>query len=456
MQRKKKGYMIKTKKRKGYRYEGKGCCLAIMLCLYSLLGCSQSQSSMLSVDKMFNLIEANNNRLKSQKTAVEMSKRAVDAAKADKWPDIQAQLSLSYLGNGFLTDRDFSNYTSAPIPHFGNNFSLQATQVLYSGGAVSNRINEAELAHKQAELTVELDRQQIKFYCLGYYLDLCKTNNQMKVYNNNIALTNKLVNDVKAKIEQGTALKNDLTRYELQLENLKLGLSRLASNRLIINHTLCNALGLEQTSLIIPDTTLIYKVYEQAGYDYWKSNTFASSPQIKQAAVNTAMKQTQEKMQRAGQLPTLSLIAANHFDGPITIEVPPINKNFNYWFVGVNVSYNLSSVYKNNKRVKQAEWAARQAKENETVVKEQADNAIQAGYADYLQAYVELQTQQKKVELAQQNYNLLQERYLQQLALITDMTDASNLKLAAELDEVNARIGIMYAYYKLKFLSGTL
>jgi outer membrane protein TolC len=50
----------------------------------------------------------------------------------------------------------------------------------------------------------------------------------------------------------------------------------------------------------------------------------------------------------------------------------------------------------------------------------------------------------------------VEDRYLNQLAIITDMIDASNMKLSAELQEVNARIGIIYAYHKMKYTAGTL
>lgn len=69
---------------------------------------------------------------------------------------------------------------------------------------------------------------------------------------------------------------------------------------------------------------------------------------------------------------------------------------------------------------------------------------------------MELETQQKNVQLAQQNYEVVNNRYLNQLALITDMIDASNMKLNAELNEVDARINIAYAYYKMKYITGQL
>ena len=47
-------------------------------------------------------------------------------------------------------------------------------------------------------------------------------------------------------------------------------------------------------------------------------------------------------------------------------------------------------------------------------------------------------------------------RYLSQLALVTDMVDASNLKLNAELSEVDARINIVYADYRMKYIAGEI
>lgn len=72
------------------------------------------------------------------------------------------------------------------------------------------------------------------------------------------------------------------------------------------------------------------------------------------------------------------------------------------------------------------------------------------------QSFVELRTQQKSVELAQQNYQVVNNRYLNQLALITDMIDASNIKLNAELQEVNARINIAYTYYNVRYVAGNI
>ena len=113
---------------------------------------------------------------------------------------------------------------------------------------------------------MKLTRQQARFIALGQYLDLYKIDNRIKVYEKNIELTRQLIADIKAKQTQGMALKNDITRYELQMESLKLGLTSLHNNRSILNHQLLNTLGMsqenkgEQEMQIIPDATIADKL----------------------------------------------------------------------------------------------------------------------------------------------------------------------------------------------------
>ncbi len=81
---------------------------------------------------------------------------------------------------------------------------------------------------------------------------------------------------------------------------------------------------------------------------------------------------------------------------------------------------------------------------------------VKEAYIRFREAFTVYDTQEKSLELAEQNYKVINNRYLNDLALITDMLDASNFKLSAELQVVNARINILFNYYKLKKASGNL
>lgn len=94
--------------------------------------------------------------------------------------------------------------------------------------------------------------------------------------------------------------------------------------------------------------------------------------------------------------------------------------------------------------------------EQRRLAEEELDNAIHAAYIGLNEAYTRLQTQQKSVQLAHENFNIVKHRYLNGLSLITDMLDASNTQLDTELQLTNDQINILYQYYLLKKLNGTL
>ncbi len=414
------------------------------------------QGQTMSIDQLFERVENNSKQLRTQRAGVESAVHGISSAKSQRLPDIDATLSVSYIGNALMTDRDFSNAQGLKSPHFGNSFSLQAQQVVYAGGAIDAGIRLAEMGKRQAENGVVLTRQQMRFVALGQYLDLYKIDNRMKVYEQNIALTRQLIDDIKARQAQGMALKNDITRYELQMESLQLGLTALRNNRSILNHQLCNTLGLSESTDIMPDTTVAERQYAKEGEQYWQKAALTRSPLLEQSSINVSMAQQKEKLAKSELLPKVSVVAADNFNGPITFELPPIDKNLNTWYVGVGVKYSLGALYKSNKRIRQASADTRQAQEAYALQSEQLNNSIQAAYTQYQQTYVELATQKKSVELARQNYEVINNRYLNQMALVTDMVDASNLRLNAELQEVDARINIVYAYYRVKYAAGDI
>lgn len=418
-----------------------------------------SKKENMTISQLFQKVEDNSKSLRTSLSGVEAAHLGIESAKSKKLPDLNASLSFSYIGNALITDRDFSNVHGLKSPHFGNNFAFQAQQVVYAGGAINAGIKLAELGKQQAEVGVKLTRQQIRFIALGQYLDLYKIDNRIKVYEKNIELTRQLIDDIKEKQTHGMALKNDITRYELQMESLKLGLTALRNNRSILNHQLCNTLGMNQGNQeiqIIPDATIADKTYGKEGEAYRQTAGTLNSPLLEQSSNAIRIAEQKEKIAKSDLLPKVAFVAADNFDGPILFELPPVDKNLNVWYVGVGVKYSLSSLFKSNKRIKQAAVETRQAKEAHAVQAEQLNNNVQAAYVQYQQTYVELETQRKSVELAQQNYDVMNARYLSQLALVTDMVDASNLKLNAELSEVDARINIVYAYYRMKYVAGEI
>lgn len=423
--------------------------MAITFALAAIGASAQAQQRSLTIDELFSLVEQSSKSLRSTKAGVDVAAKAVDEARSQRLPDINASLSLSYNGNVVMMDRDFSDATGFSSPHFGNSFALEARQTIYAGGAVNAGIKLAELHHEQAQTAVDQSRDAQRFIALSQYLDLCRMANAIKVYESNIELTKRLIDDIKAKQAQGMALKNDVTRYELQMETLKLGLRKAEDQRDVINYELDNTLGTPNTT-IVPNINLDEMQFSPL------ATTGSESPIIRQSQLGIDIAKSQLKLAKSEMLPKLAVVAVDNFNGPFTYDIPPIDKNFNIWYVGVGINYSLSSLFKGNKGVRRAEASLVKSHDDYNVATESIDNQLQSAQTMFEQSKVELRTQQKSVELARQNYEVINDRYLNQLALITDMIDASNVRLNAELQEVNARINMVYTYYKIKYIAGEI
>lgn len=434
--------------------------LFIMACCVPLCSvgvhAQEVSGRVISMEEMFSLADQNSKSLRPSATAVNEAREGVKVAKNARLPEIEASLSFSYLGDACLIDRDLSGGMNAPMPHFGNNFAIEATQAIYAGGAISGSIELAKLQEESAKMNLENSRDKVRFMLVGYYLDLFKQKNMLRVYDRNIEQTKQVLRDIRAKGDEGIVLKNDITRYELLLANLELVRTQIQNGITILNNNLTTTLGLPDNLRLEPDTTILTRTLPVENKENWMNAAFAHSPSLKQLSLAVQMTKYQDKIIKSERLPKIGLFAGNKLDGPIVIEVPPINKNLNYWYVGVGVKYNIASLYKTNKSVNRSKWTMQRTKEQYEDAREQTELAVKAEHIKYLESYVELTTQQKSVELANQNYAVVSNRYKNDMALITDMLDASNSKLSAEVLLVNAQINTVFNYYKLLYISGTL
>ncbi|MOA42200.1 hypothetical protein D3C78_1642300 [compost metagenome] len=57
---------------------------------------------------------------------------------------------------------------------------------------------------------------------------------------------------------------------------------------------------------------------------------------------------------------------------------------------------------------------------------------------------------------ANENYRIVRMKYLNQLALITDMIDADNSLLEAKFTDVSAKVDAQLKYYQLQHAAGIL
>lgn len=440
--------------------------------------CAQENTvQTMTLTALYDIADRQSRKVRVSEVALQAAEEGVAAAKSALLPSVDLSLQGSYTGNAFMLSRGFSGSGTTdyivpgvgviPVangkqdtPHWGNSFTAQVSQVVYAGGAIRSGIRMAELGKEMAELDVEKNRQEIRFLLTGYYLDLCKLDNQIEVVRSNIALTQKEIEQMKTRREQGTVLQNDITRYELQLQSLELTLTKLTDAFSIINHQLVTTLHLPEQTVIAPDKTQLDSEIDAlaaiTAQETWQKTAADNNLGIRQATVASSLAEQKVKQAKAESLPSVAVVAENRLFGPYTQDLIPKDCNVNVWFVGIGIKYSLGSLWKNQHNIRKARIEHLQSQEALSFAHEEVEKGVQASYTNLSTSYTEVKTQQKQVELANQNYSVVQNRYQNDLALLTDMVDAANMKLSAEMALVNARIGMLYNFYQLKYITNTL
>lgn len=461
------------------------CALAVVMTVGACCCVPMWAQQRMSLRTLFDLADEQNQRIKVSEAALKAAEEGVASAKAAMLPSVEFGVQGSYTGNAFMMSRGFSTSGTTeyivpglgpqqvqngkqPTPHWGNSFTAQASQVIYAGGAIRSGIEMAKLGRQLAELDVEKNRQEVRFLLTGYYLDLYRLQNQSQVIARNIELTEKVIEQMKARREQGTVLKNDITRYELQQQSLLLAKTQVDDAQKIIRHQIATAIhlpdgedfevegfeGLERFEGF--EGSKDYEGLRCDGEALWQQRATDHNIDIRRTSLATELSEQKVRNARAASLPSVAVVAENSLSGPYTADLIPKNANVNVWFVGVGVKYNLSNLWKNRHDIRKAKHESTQARESVRMVREDVENGVQATYTNLLTCATEVQTQEKQVELADQNYAVVRNRYANDLALLTDMLDASNMKLSADMALVNARINVLYNYFKLKYITNTL
>lgn len=417
---------------------------------------AQNIERTMKLAELFELADSVSLKIKSSRSQVQVAEAAVKVAKNRLLPDVNITASATYNGNAWMADRDFGNGKMLHSPHFGNNFALEVAQVVYAGGAIKHDIERAELQAQLASLDVSNQQQSVRFLLMGCYLNVYKFRNMQRVYDSNIKRIEHVIRDMQAREKQGLILSNDITRYEVQLQNLLYKRTELMSQIDVFNNQLVTTLALPVGTQIMPDTTLLNLSMREYTEAELKDIADECSPMLQIGRKNISISQKQELIARAGMRPRISIIAGDRFQGPLTMELPPIDKNLNTWYLGVGLSYNLGNLYKSPREITRSRLATSAARTRYAEMVENVDLEIHQAYVNYRNAFELLRTQEKSLQLATENYDVTENRYNNDLVLLIDLLDADNIRLDAEIQYVNARINIIYNYYRLLYVTGTL
>ncbi|MBV8325341.1 TolC family protein [Chryseobacterium sp.] len=428
--------------------------LSLLIAAFPALFFSQQMKQM-TAGEVAEMAVRNHQQLKVSAQNIDIAKQNTNVVKLQKLPTITASTSQFYLGDAVAIDKDFSNSTTIPMPHYGSSYAVQATQLIFKGGLVNKSIEMAGLREQISELDLEKNKQDVKFLVISNYLDVYKILNQEDVFRNNKKLAQERLKNIQKFYQQGMVTRNEVIRGELAIKNLDQGILTLSNNKKILNYNLNIALGLSSDTEIIPTESLDNKA-AGIGMDYYLDLAHESNPMLKSANKNIAIADKNIEIIRTDNMPTVAGFGGYTLQRPITTRNPVLDMYSGGWQTGVSLSYNIDNLYRTKEKIKLGELQKNQASDARTLTEQNIDMGVNAAYTKYQEAIQQADILNDSKRLAEENYKITEAKYLNQLAVQAEMIDAQNQKLQSELDYANAEINVLYQYYNLLKSTGTL
>ena len=256
------------------------------------------------------------------------------------------------------------------------------------------------------------------------------------------------------KIIRGLITNNDVLRSEMQLTNDRLSLQETDNSLILVSQQLDILIGLDENLLLKPDTTLLDQTVSLETYEDYVAQAYSNDPAIRLLRKQTELAQNDIRLTKASSLPSLSLYASNTLARPVSRTLADMYNN--NWNIGLSLSYPLSSLYKNNHKIKESKWMVSLHKNEEEQKKQKIRIEVRTAFLRHKEALQEVEALKLSVRQAQENYRIMQNRYLNQLAILTDLLDANSVLLNAELQLTNTRTHVIYTYYQLQKACGRL
>jgi outer membrane protein len=422
----------------------------------SLYGQDSLKNKVMTIKTAWDMALRNSTQLKIIAKNVEEVRQQTEIEKLNKLPAISTGLDYAYLSNANVWTPTFSKHIVGHLPHQYTQFSTTAAETVFKGGEVKNTILRSTFREQVAALTLGQNMKEIKLLVAAKYLDIFGLINQRQVYNNNIKLAQNRLKNVLAMQKQGMVTQNDVLRTQLTISDYKLSLVKVNDNISIYNKQMNMVIGLPDTALMVPDSSLLHMNLQDDGIDSFLQIAHTESHELKIAAAKNRIAETNIKLAGSDRYPEISLFSGNNLQRPYTNSIPAYDVFYNIWQAGVGIRYNISSIYQSPRKIKAARLQLEESIQNESLARQNLDVNVKADYIKYHEAVYELQTDEHDLASAEENYRIVEKKYFNQLALLTDMIDAANTKIEAELKVTNARINVMYTYYVILKTIGTI
>ncbi len=322
----------------------------------------------------------------------------------------------------------FDNYT----------LMLSLQQPLFTGFRIESGVKASEYVSKAVQIDFTKDKSEIVLSIKTAYWNLYKTQEFERVAKENKSTVEAHLKDVENMEKNGIATTNDVLKVQVQLSNAELNIidaqNAVSLSTVVLNNYLGRSLNSPLTITTAPNAA---------------AGTFAMPDEL----LNTAKKQRPElaaadyrikaseegvTTAKSGWYPQVSVGGNYYYNRPNQRIIPTLDEFRATWDVGVNISMNLWNWGATSRQTEQAEAQLAQASDARGQIVEMINVEVTQNYLNALQLRKKIDIAEIAVKQAEENLRITSQRFINGMAINSDVLDAETMLLSVKNSRVQA------------------
>lgn len=429
-----------------------------LLFLFGIMTTQAQQTTTLSLKEAVSMALTKSDEANLANTKTATKNYETQAVKMNQYPDFKISGQYLRLANADVnlqstqetTEGNTSDGKESPKVNQLILGQANLTMPIFSGFKLKHSIAASQNLYQAEVANASHTKEAIAMRVVQYYADLYKAQQSVDLFKESLKSSQQRVTDFSAMEKNGLIARNDLLKSQLQVSKIQLSLDDAEKNVRLIRYYLNMLLKLDPQTQIEVSTNNIDPNLFTYGVKT-EADALQSRKDLEALSFVEQANKENIKVAKSNYYPSVSLTG-----GYIALDLQNVVQVENAMNVGLGLSYNLSSLFKNGKEVKAAKSRTLEVQQQHAML----TDAIKVQIAQAREGY-ELSVKQDKVYTeavaqADENYRIVKDKYDNGLSDTNDLLEADVEDLGAKINQAYAKANVVLKYYELLEASGQL
>lgn len=321
----------------------------------------------------------------------------------EEWPVMAGQTSTV---GSYAYNNTFANSWSLSIP-------------LYTGGQLEGQIAAGRYNLNRADLSLENERQQIRYRAAEAYANLLHRENMVRIAREAVDMADMQLKLIGDQYSEGAVAKADVLLMEVRRSNYLQNLVNAKGSAEVARKTLASVVGLPRDTEVEPTDVFTYEPYPK-DLEACEEAALKNRPDGLAAEYAVKAAEAQKEAAKAGYRPKITGVANQN----IASNAPFRSERSNSWEAGINLSWSIFDNGVTRANVGSAAATADQYRAEARKVKKAICLETDSAYIEMKSAEQNIMGTAAAVKKAEESYMIAQVRYEEGVDILLSVADA--------------------------------